>query len=664
MTRLFKMLLLAAAVIITVSVSVASAAATGNLLVNGDASQGFRGWTTVDTYWKTAPSYESVSAHNGHFFYPQGFKGNDGASTRIWQDVDIRKYAGKPLTLSAYVRTWDTVNTDETVLLLEFFDAGGRLLGKGSVTSSKDPKWHRISVTRTAPSGTVLARVSLLAVYHYGSEVDSYFDDVVLTGGSPSASSGTPPKPLPVAEEKPGNPLTATGNLLVNGDASQGLRGWTTADAYWKTAIVSPHDIKAYNGNLFYPYEFKGKDGASTRIWQDVDIRKYAGKPLTLSAYVRTWDTVNTDETVLLLEFFDAGGRLLDKGSVTSSKDPKWHRISVTRAAPSGTVRARVSLVAVYHYGSAVDSYFDDVSLTAGGSPSASSSGTPSKPSGTSSGTPPKPVPDATEKPGKPQVATGNLLVNGDASQGLRGWTTADAYWKTTSSYGPSTGGDAHYFCPRGVKGKDGASTRIWQDVDIKGYAGKMALTASVGVFTSDPAHACKSTLLLELFDARGKLLDKGSASFSQYSGTGQTLGVNRTVPSNAVIARFSLSATCNAGHQADICFSGASLIKSPAVNSTPPPSSSGTPPVPSSSPNVPAGGETMAIVYLDTGDKLRIGALAGGKEASEASFSSSASRVAEVSSRGMIRALSEGSATVTVRSGGTILKIRVIVRD
>ena len=151
--------------------------------------------------------------------------------------------------------------------------------------------------------------------------------------------------------------FAASQNLLVNGNASQGLKGWTTTDSYWKAVPIAPYTITQYDGNFFYPYEFKGKDGASTHIYQDVDIRNYTGKKLTLSAYVRTWDTVNTDETVLLLEFFDANGNLLDKGSTSSAKDPKWHMISVVRTAPASAVRARVTLRAVYHYGSAVDSF-------------------------------------------------------------------------------------------------------------------------------------------------------------------------------------------------------------------------------------------------------------------------------------------------------------------
>ena len=86
---------------------------------------------------------------------------------------------------------------------------------------------------------------------------------------------------------------------------------------------------------------------------------------MTFSAYVRTWDTKNTDESVLMLEFFDSNGKLIDQGRQSSSCDPKWHRISVARTVPGSAVRVRASLCAVYHYGSEVDAYFDNVTLTA-----------------------------------------------------------------------------------------------------------------------------------------------------------------------------------------------------------------------------------------------------------------------------------------------------------
>jgi hypothetical protein len=368
MTKESKILSLFATFILVMSALVStSSAASSNLLVNGDASGGLKGWTTADNYWKTATSYDKVVAYDSHFFYPQGFKGNDGANTHIYQDVNIKNYAGKNVTLSAYVRTWDTNNTDESVLLLEFFDANGKLLDKGSVSSSRNPQWHRISVTRTVPGNAVRARVSLYAIYHYGSEVDSYFDNVTLTeGGTPDTPSNTGAKPPVTSSDTPNKTPAASSNLLVNGDASGGLKGWTTTDNYWRTATTYGK-VPAHDSYFFYTQGFKGPEGAETRIYQDVDIRKYAGTSATLSAYVRSLFHGDWNTNKLLIEFFDQRDRFISS-SVWGYNigHCAWVKERVVAVIPNDAVRARVSLYVRYLKGNEANCFFDDVTLTAG----------------------------------------------------------------------------------------------------------------------------------------------------------------------------------------------------------------------------------------------------------------------------------------------------------
>jgi hypothetical protein len=43
--------------------------ATGNLLTNGNASNGLAGWTAPDGKWATANSYDGVTALDGNFFF-------------------------------------------------------------------------------------------------------------------------------------------------------------------------------------------------------------------------------------------------------------------------------------------------------------------------------------------------------------------------------------------------------------------------------------------------------------------------------------------------------------------------------------------------------------------------------------------------------------------
>ena len=190
-----------------------------------------------------------------------------------------------------------------------------------------------------------------------------------------------------------------TSNLVINGDASNGLSNWTDLDKVWVT-VTECGIVKAYDSHFFYP-KFKGSDGASTRIYQDVNVKDYIGMKATLSAYNRTWDPGHTDESMLTIEFFNSSGSLIS--SVSSIKDhgnANWHLLSVSTIVPQNAAVARVSLYAIYHYGSAVDSFFDNVSLIMSGTtptPTPVPTVTPAP-----TATPiPTPIPTAAPKPEK-----------------------------------------------------------------------------------------------------------------------------------------------------------------------------------------------------------------------------------------------------------------------
>lgn len=190
--KLCSFLLAGAMAAAALTVPAAAASDGTELLKNGNAESGLSGWKDPDGIWKTMSSYDNhVTAYDGNFFAVPGFGSKDGDKTRIYQDVPVNGYEGVKLKLSAYVRTWDTNNTDETMLCLEFLNSKGNVISKTSVSSSKDPVWHKISTSGVVPENAVTARVSLYAIYHYGSEVDSYFDNVSLIAeGAAKSSTG------------------------------------------------------------------------------------------------------------------------------------------------------------------------------------------------------------------------------------------------------------------------------------------------------------------------------------------------------------------------------------------------------------------------------------------------------------------------------------------
>ena len=185
MNKLFSVLL---TVLLLLGIALPASAAETELVVNGDASDGLWGWTDPDGIWLAVQSYGIVTPYDSFFFTPADDLVPREGESHIYQDVSVAEYAGVKAVYSAYVRTWDANNTDETKLVVEFFDADGQLLDSGEVTSSNDPEWHRISLTKTIPQGAVTARLSLHAIYWYGSGCDSYFDNVSFLVTAPEAT--------------------------------------------------------------------------------------------------------------------------------------------------------------------------------------------------------------------------------------------------------------------------------------------------------------------------------------------------------------------------------------------------------------------------------------------------------------------------------------------
>ena len=156
---------------------------SGNLLVNGNASNGLNGWTVPDGKWDTETLYDGVTAYDSYFFYTKGFTGSDGS--RMYQDVNISGYGGMKAYLSAMNRAYANGHADESMLMIEFFDSSGRLID--SASSPKDhgnTEWHTLSVSAVIPSNAVTARVSLYTFYKTGSESDSYYDNVSFSVGA------------------------------------------------------------------------------------------------------------------------------------------------------------------------------------------------------------------------------------------------------------------------------------------------------------------------------------------------------------------------------------------------------------------------------------------------------------------------------------------------
>ena len=343
--KIYKVLLVifSAALLLTTTCS-SSSEASPNLITNGTASEGMRGWTDPDGLWQTSTNYDGVKEYDSYYFHPRGYRGSNG--TRIYQDVNVSSYRGMVATLSAQNRAYGSGN-DYSMLKMEFFDSYGNLIDSASSAMDQGTStWHLIQVSAKVPQNAVTARISLYSFYRTGSEADSYFDNVSLTMNSSAA--------VP-------SPVVKGSGLIVNGTASDGMKGWVDPDGLWQTS-TNYDGVKEYDSYYFHPKGYRGSNG--TRIYQDVNISSYRGMVATLSAQNRAYGSGN-DYSMLKMEFFDSYGSLIDSASSAMDQGTTtWHLIQVSAKVPQNAVTARISLYSFYRTGSEADSYFDNVSLT------------------------------------------------------------------------------------------------------------------------------------------------------------------------------------------------------------------------------------------------------------------------------------------------------------
>lgn len=255
---------------------------------------------------------------------------------------------------------------------------------------------------------------------------------------------------------------------------------------------------------------------------------------------------------------------------------------------------------------------------------------------------------------------TGNLITNGNASNGLSGWTDPDGAWASdTSSTQPGWSSfkpyDGAYFWP---KKKKLSQSRLYQDISVKKYTG-MKATLSAYVRQYNDGDECK--LMLEFLDSSGKVIDSASTTKSKSSDKWTNISVSKTVPKNAVTTRVSLYGIRHGGSDCDSYFDNVSLTMSGTPSSS---DSSDSSDSSGSSDSNTSTKDNMFRIYLEEGESLKVAAIIGGKAASSVKYSSSNSKISKVTSNGKIKATSAGTAIITAKSGSTVVKIQVLVEE
>lgn len=173
-----------------------------NLVVNPGAENGppsTTGWTavssgstcTVGGGWRI-PSGSSgyPTAASGSYFFNPGCGGSTGGVYELRQDIDVSARAtaidahAYRISFSGYTRSFDQPSPDQTNITVEYLNAAkNSVLGFYTTgTAANTAAWVNYTNVQLAPVGTRFVRVRLIATWQSGDAIDSYFDDISISG--------------------------------------------------------------------------------------------------------------------------------------------------------------------------------------------------------------------------------------------------------------------------------------------------------------------------------------------------------------------------------------------------------------------------------------------------------------------------------------------------
>ncbi|MCC7524312.1 MAG: T9SS type A sorting domain-containing protein [Chitinophagaceae bacterium] len=174
-------------------------------------------------------------------------------------------------------------------------------------------------------------------------------------------------------------------NLITNpsAEATPTSNGWTAAQTAGTSCYTGSgwgiqgnqngFPVAQSGSRLFFP----GCGGATGsgkvyELYQDISVAANAtaidagNYVVSFSGYMHSYNQSTPDATEMIVQYRNAANTILSSYSTgTATHTAGWVRYSDTRTAPVGTRRIRVRLIGTSHNGDSVDSYFDNLSLTA-----------------------------------------------------------------------------------------------------------------------------------------------------------------------------------------------------------------------------------------------------------------------------------------------------------
>ncbi|HEX4373736.1 MAG TPA: hypothetical protein VHZ50_10570, partial [Puia sp.] len=181
-----------------------------NLIVNPSAELGDPtsvGWTNVsmgttgascygNTGWRILGNQSGfpIAQQGSYYFFP-GCSSTNGPTFELRQDISVSANAAiidlgwDAFTFSGYMQVYTQSPPDQTEMIVEYRNAANTtVLGSYNTgLTTNQGTWTFYSNTTTAPVGTRIIRIRLLAVVNTGPSIDAYFDNLSLTTNIPLA---------------------------------------------------------------------------------------------------------------------------------------------------------------------------------------------------------------------------------------------------------------------------------------------------------------------------------------------------------------------------------------------------------------------------------------------------------------------------------------------
>jgi hypothetical protein len=179
-----------------------------NLIVNPSAELGDPtsvGWTNVSMGLTGASCYSNTGwrilgnqsgfpiAQNGSYYFFAGCSSAAGSTFEVKQDINVSANASlidlgwDAFSFSGYMEVYTQSPADQAQMIVEYRNAANTtVLGSYNTgLTSNQGTWTFYSHTTTAPVGTRIIRIRLLAVVNTGPSIDAYFDNLSLVTSIP-----------------------------------------------------------------------------------------------------------------------------------------------------------------------------------------------------------------------------------------------------------------------------------------------------------------------------------------------------------------------------------------------------------------------------------------------------------------------------------------------